>query len=557
MKKKDIVLFLILFLGLFLRLYGNNWDQGWHLHPDERFLTMVSADVQVPNTVSEYIDPIHSSFNPVNKGHTFFVYGTFPLLVNKILAQQLYNDTYDQFNLQGRMLSGFADFLIILIIYKLVRLVEKKLKLHTAIKYSAAFLYAIAVFPIQLSHFFAVDTFLSLFAWLSIYFAVKTVIYKDRGMLINVAFSGIFFGLSLACKVSAVYIAPLIVCLLGWGIFQAKKALFHKILLIFLFFIVCYSALRLGSPYYFDAGSFFNPSISKVFLGNIKTLKSFDDPNSFFPPGVQWISKSYDFAVKNIVFFGLGPFYFLFSVLGLYTMWKGKNGIVRLCVIWAVGLLVYQSVQYVKTMRYLILLYPFFAICAAVGVAYISDEIKKHSKRFLRLSLGVCLLSIIVWPLAFMSIYTQVHSRVTASKWMYATLPPRSIILTEYWDDPLPLMVQDPATRNYIGQEVHIFDPDSKRKWQIVDSQLKNADYYIMSSNRGWGSITQVPDRYPLTSQFYKDMLNGKRGYSLVKNFTSPPSLRYLGIPVDFPDQLAEEAFTVYDHPQVLIFKKN
>ena len=31
-----IVLFLIIVLGLYLRIWNINWDQGYHLHPDER-----------------------------------------------------------------------------------------------------------------------------------------------------------------------------------------------------------------------------------------------------------------------------------------------------------------------------------------------------------------------------------------------------------------------------------------------------------------------------------------------------------------------------------------
>jgi hypothetical protein len=155
-----------------------------------------------------------------------------------------------------------------------------------------------------------------------------------------------------------------------------------------------------------------------------------------------------------------------------------------------------------------------------------------------------------------MSIYTVDQSRVTASHWIYEEIPSRSVILTEYWDDPLPLMVQDPGTRNYRGQEVHIFDADTKEKWVTINDQLSRGDYYIMSSNRAWGSIGEVPKIYPDTAEFYKHMFQNKRGYTLIKKFTSYPSLRYLGIPLDFPDQWAEEAFTVYDHPEVLIFKK-
>ena len=54
----------------------------------------------------------------------------------------------------------------------------------------------------------------------------------------------------------------------------------------------------------------------------------------------------------------------------------------------------------------------------------------------------------------------------------------------------------------------------------------------------------------------YQPLGNTTFVYRKVAQFTSYPSLRYLGIPIDFPDQWSEEAFTVYDHPRVTIFEK-
>jgi len=57
-------------------------------------------------------------------------------------------------------------------------------------------------------------------------------------------------------------------------------------------------------------------------------------------------------------------------------------------------------------------------------------------------------------------------------------------------------------------------------------------------------------------TRFYQGLFAGKLPYKKVAEFTSYPSLTYLGIPLTFPDDCAEEAFTVYDHPRVMIFKK-
>lgn len=566
MKFIRIGLFIVLLLGLFLRLFGNNWDQGSHLHPDERFLTMVGVDTKLPRTFSGYMNPKTSTFNPENKGFTFYVYGTFPILINKIVGEFLYNNTYEVFHLQGRVLSGLADLCIILLIYKICELFEKKLKFNSSIKLFAAFFYAVAVLPIQLSHFFAVDTFLNLFCWVSLYFAIKLILEKGKRFALYMSLSGLSLGLALACKISALYFAPLIGIFIliaiqnATSVFKVNgfKAMVSSVMGMGGFIIFLYLALRLGSPYYFGTGSVLDPRISIKFINNILELKSFDNPLGYFPPSVQWLSKNPLFQLTNIFYFGIGPFYSLFSIVGVfYLFFRKRHSLLTISTIWMVLFIVFQSLQFAKTMRYLIFIYPFLALFAAIGLERILFFIRHIKYPIVVLVHTSICVSILIWPLAFFSIYTKDHSRVTASIWIYEHIPVKSILLSEYWDDPLPIPIENTFYKKYRNLEVHIFDPDTKEKWEVINTQLDKADYYIMSSNRGWGSMPTVPKRYPVTTQFYGDMFKGERGFTLVKEFSSYPSLRYLGIPLDFPDQWAEEAFTVYDHPLVRIFKKN
>ena len=58
--------------------------------------------------------------------------------------------------------------------------------------------------------------------------------------------------------------------------------------------------------------------------------------------------------------------------------------------------------------------------------------------------------------------------------------------------------------------------------------------------------------RFPMTIAYYNALFDGELGFERVAEFTSYPGLFGL----TFPDQSAEEAFSVYDHPRVQIFKK-
>src|SRR5262249_28821492 len=60
-----------------------------------------------------------------------------------------------------------------------------------------------------------------------------------------------------------------------------------------------------------------------------------------------------------------------------------------------------------------------------------------------------------------------------------------------------------------------------------------------------------APARYPLTSNYFQLLFAGELGYRIVSQHTSRPAL--LGL--EFPDELADESFSVYDHPKVLIFE--
>ena len=48
-------------------------------------------------------------------------------------------------------------------------------------------------------------------------------------------------------------------------------------------------------------------------------------------------------------------------------------------------------------------------------------------------------------------------------------------------------------------------------------------------------------------------MFDNKLGFKLYQVFQSNPSIK----PLNINDQTTEEAFTIYDHPKVLIFKKS
>ncbi len=150
--------------------------------------------------------------------------------------------------------------------------------------------------------------------------------------------------------------------------------------------------------------------------------------------------------------------------------------------------------------------------------------------------------------------------------------------LESTWDDPLPYNVTGASVFDYytglyrtdLNFEMY-WDDDAAKRERMIDN-LDQANYLFISSSRQWGSTTRVPERYPLTVEYYRDLIGcpadkpvewcynvaqpgmyqGTLGFQLVKVFQSEPNLG----PLTFNTQFAEEAFTVYDHPKVFIFQK-
>ncbi|MFZ4816356.1 MAG: DUF2298 domain-containing protein, partial [Phototrophicaceae bacterium] len=159
------------------------------------------------------------------------------------------------------------------------------------------------------------------------------------------------------------------------------------------------------------------------------------------------------------------------------------------------------------------------------------------------------------------------------------------------WDDPLPYVVctlpngitvaDDPppglntardcngrnAYTNLInGYEMAMSLDDIEIKRERMRLTLDNSDYIIISSNRFYDTISRNQGRWPMTLAYYQALFGGELGYDLVETFQETFEIGGIVIsdqhlpthtaPAWLNEFEAEEAFHVYDHPVVFVFKK-
>ncbi len=152
-----------------------------------------------------------------------------------------------------------------------------------------------------------------------------------------------------------------------------------------------------------------------------------------------------------------------------------------------------------------------------------------------------------------------------------------SRIVNEQWDDLLPVSVDGrPAYAAYYsevtGGQRPIIWPASEEKRELMLQWIDEADVIALSSQRSLWNTPRLPLTYPLNLAYYESLFNGELGFELAAEFHAdldigPLHISDTGAKIAWghypeigwppPGELAaEEAFSVYDHPPVWIFRK-
>ena len=140
-------------------------------------------------------------------------------------------------------------------------------------------------------------------------------------------------------------------------------------------------------------------------------------------------------------------------------------------------------------------------------------------------------------------------------------------------DDPMPGLRdaytcdgRDPWTSLINGYKQQIIYDDVEVKRDRLQETLDNSDYIIIGTNRRYDSQNRIPTKWPMTNAYYDALFSGELGFEVAEMFQETFELGPLVVSdqylptYDAPEWLnefeAEEAFHVYDHPVVYIFRK-
>ena len=590
-----LFLALALLVGAWFRFTGLDWDAGTHLHPDERHITITTAQIQWPESIAQYFDTETSPLNPYNQGIGSFVYGTLPMFVTKAVAGIVDKDAYDGIHLVGRFLTALLDTLTILLVF----LIARRLGGLWAGALAAA-LYACAVQAIQQAHFYTMDAWVTFFATFALWWALR---WQEEGRWYNLAGVSVIAGMALASKLGVATLAVAVgvaFLLRAWRETRPPSLAITLRLLVrlaghaLLGGAIVYAALRLFLPYVFASGSIWDPRLNPRYTQDIETLRYLAGGTADFPPSYSWSATNYAlFPIEQMFRWEMGWALATIAWLGLlWGIWRivrHGNLVFAPVVVWVIVHFGYQAAQFARPGRYFLPIYPAFAVLGGVLLCWFVYQLSQgnvhawlrrigQKSRYSRGKLApyliqggnrprprwlpyaglgfaaVVLLGTFAWALAYSRIYAEPVARVRASEWIYQEVPAGAVLAEEHWDDALPLRLpaQDRAPERFQYVQLPVFAPDTREKLEQMIQGLIQADYIVVSSNRTHGVIRQLPARYPMTAEYYRHLFAGTLGFSPVRTFTHFP--RLFGWEID--DSAAEEQFIVFDHPTVHLFVK-
>jgi len=469
---------LVLVGGAWLRMRGIDWDAGQHLHPDERFLCLVESALTPVSSLHQYFDTATSSLNPHNRGYGFFVYGQLPVTVVQYVARWLArpgNDIdgrvfgrelgahYAEIGLVGRGLSAACDVVSVAVVF----LLGRRLYGQRVGRLGAA-LAGGTVMAIQQAHFFTVDSWATMWVVTAAWFAVRLL---DTGQRSDAVLSGLAVGGAAASKISTVPVAGLVALAatlqaiapearkLSAGAGRPRLAVGQAAVNLNIALLAALFAFRIAQPYAFLPATQVSDSsgpvasalvvlrdvaslrLNPAWTEQMRTLGRMMSGEDELPPNHQWAQRTaLVFPWLNLVRFGLG------WPLGLAAWGGWLWGLVRIIrrtpgwrrhvlpVVGVGGYFFWQGTGWVKAMRYLLPIYPFLVLLAAWALVTAGRRIRAGAARqhlggfAVRFAAVVPALAVMLatygWALAFTGIYTRSTTRVAASRWIYAHVPP-------------------------------------------------------------------------------------------------------------------------------------
>lgn len=511
-------------LLIYTRTVNLGWGLPYPMHPDERNMAVSLQSLRCNFPISA------ECFNP-----HFFAYGQLPLYLGYgvvWIIKFFWNSLLLPISLPEaifslRVIASVSSILSVAVVLMIVRLFVKS---DSKVLLMTALMAILQPYAIQLSHFGTTESLLMFFYLSIIYLSLRAVHMKAYLVAMSIAAAA-----AVATKISAlVFVAIPALTLFFHGASRLKKYLS----------VFVFAALTIVFAFVFSPHNF----ISRQELLGALSYESdvaFGRYIAFYtrqfidtPPVLFQFTKVFPYALG-------WPVLVLGSIGFFLLSWRDKKiSLLRL------SFLLYffpNAYLFAKWSRFMAPVFPIFLILAILFLA-------SHAKKVQKYLLAVLVLVAIVPGVAYLSVYRSEDVRFTASRWISENIKENSYILSETANVvDIPIAID----KNYQVISFNFYELENDLQLQMeLKEHLERAEYILVPSRRIFAN--HPGENYPILSRYYEELFNGRLGFKKVAEFSSNPTLKVFGLKlIEFPDEQAEETWSVFDHPVIRIFKRS
>jgi hypothetical protein len=515
--------------GAWLRFRGLDWDHGFFMHPDELHLIYGSAG-------------LHFSWGADPKVYTYNGLALFlPRLVTAIqfLFGLIANpDALENLSHAARLISSTSSVALIVVLAWTVCI-----SFGPWSGVLVAWLAACDVGLVQAAHFGTTESSLVLVIAILGLFAAAYI--KGRITLWPYLIVSSIF-IALGCGVKTTCAAAAIIPLIGLCLSPRSPQIRQIIYAFPICSIVFFSIFFVVSPH------------SILYMSEFLRVMRFEHGVVSGQLDVFWTRQ----------FAGTLPFLFQIAQLpwisGPFVPVLGLIGIGIICIrsrklesvrallpisLFSIVYFVYIGQWHAKYVRYLLPLTPGLLIGASVAATLIWERAPRARRRT-AICIVLTVTTSIIWAVTFSNIYGHEDSRITASRYLLNHIQAGQMILGEPFDVGLPVRVI--AAPKHTVEVLPLMEENPVDVLPKYASKIASASWIVIASQRNYRSFPRLPQRFPFVCPYYRALLDGTLGFQLVERVSNYPTL--FGVAIDTRN--AEETFTVFDHPEVLVFHK-
>lgn len=567
-----IIFFAILF---YTRFTGLSWGLPYPMHPDERNMTVAVLEMECPVLSKECLKP------------DFFAYGQLPLVVTYAAVHLSAIVTGESINFVNttmilRVISALSSVAMSYFLWKILNDLT-----HPSPFLSVLMALGVIFVPsfIQFSHFGTTESLLMLLYILLVSVAVDHI-KRNHSLKHFALWSGMLLGLALGIKISSAVFAsvPFLALLFSLKHFSLKKKIQTLCIGTYIIGVVAIIVMISTSPH--------NILAFEEYLGSMKYESDvgFGRYRAFYTRQFEYTIPVLFQSLKVFPYTLGAPFFLLFVFSFFLLQFTRLNNYLRLLFL---IFFLPNAFIYAKWSRFLAPIYPLMMLFVFLYVMQLAHELKHtalfHKTKSLYYGFFIFLIGVSLLPgIAYLSIYTQPDVRFVASEWIYKNIPSRSLILAEtanVVDIPIPSPNRKDPPLPYDPISFNFYDLEVVTELRgLLASHKRKSDYIFVPSRRIFANHTcyaplksgisrlelpahqlaqgyeqdrciQLAEKYPQLGRYYDDLFDEQK-YRLVAQFESFPQISLFGVTlIKFPDEEAEETWTVFDHPVIRIYE--